>query len=225
MADICGQPALTRLLRRLRRCCTLDGIILATTEHPSDDVLEDWARSENLPCYRGSEEDVLGRVVKAQQEMNSELLVEITGDCILLDPEIVDLGVETFLANECDVVTNAEKLSFPMGFAVQVYRLADLEQVERTVRDAAVREHVSLFFYEHPERYRILHLLAPARWQARDCRFQLDYAEDLRFLTEIYSRLEPVFGDAFGLEEIMNVLRTEPSLAGFNRHCEERAAR
>ncbi len=225
LADICGVPALTRLSRRLRRCRRLDGIILATSVSPADDALERWAVSEGMEVYRGSEEDVLSRVVGAQRKMGSDVVVEITGDCILLDPEIIDLGIETFVENDCDVVTNARKPSFPMGVDVQVYRLRDLEEVERTVTDPAVREHVSLFFYEHPEKYRIIHLRAPARWQAPEFRFQLDYPEDLRFITEIYRRLEPEFGDAFGIEQIMSLIAKEPALPEINRHCAEKPAR
>ena len=225
LADVCGRPALTRLLRRLRRCETVDGIILATSLVPADDVLEDWAKDEGVAIYRGSEEDVLQRVAEAQRRMQSDIVVEITGDCVLLDPEIIDMGVRTFLENDCDVLTNARKPSFPMGMDVQVYGRRDLEEVARTVFDPAVREHVSLYFYEHPEHYRILHMFAPARWCAPDYRFQLDYYEDHHFITEIYRRLEPAYGDAFGLEDIMALLRREPSLVEINRHCEEKSPR
>lgn len=225
LADICGQPALTRLVKRLRRCKMLDGIILATSVSSTDDTLEKWANSERLPFHRGSEEDVLHRVVEAQRKMRSEVVVEITGDCILLDPEIIDLGVKMFLENDCDVVSNGRKPSFPMGVDVQVYRLCDLEEVERTIFDPAVREHVSLYFYEHPERYRIIHLFALHRWYAPNYRFQLDYPEDHQFITEVYRRLEPVYGDAFGLEEIMALLKREPELVEINRHCIEKPVR
>lgn len=224
-SDICGQPALTRLACRLGRCEMLDGIILATTIASADDALENWANSEGLPFHRGSEEDVLLHVVEAQRKMQSEVVVEITGDCILLDREIIDLGVTTFLENDCDVVTNGRKPSFPMGVDVQVYRLRDLEEVERTISDPAVREHVSLYFYEHPEHYRIIHLFAPTRWYGPDYRFQLDYPEDHRFITEVYRRLEPTYGDSFGIEEIMALLKREPALVEINRHCVEKSPR
>lgn len=225
LADICGQPALTRLVRRLRRCTTLHGMVLATTVNPGDDILAAWAQTERVPVYRGSEEDVLARVVAAHQAMDADVVVEITGDCVLLDPEIIDWGVLTFLANDCDVVTNARQPSFPMGVDVQVYRLPALAEVARTVHDAAVREHVSLYFYEHPERYRIIHLCAPPRWHGPGYRLQLDYPEDLRFITEVYRRLAPLYGDAFGLDEIMGVLRREPALLTINQHCPEKAPR
>jgi spore coat polysaccharide biosynthesis protein SpsF len=225
LADVCGKPALTRLLGRLRRARTLDGIILATSVAPADAALERWASAEGVALHRGSEDDVLRRVVEAQRKMEAEVVVEITGDCVLLDPEIIDLGVTSFLENDGDVLTNARKLSFPMGMDVQVYRLADLVEVERTIADPAVREHVSLYFYEHPERYRVIHLFAPARWHAPDYRFQLDYPEDHQFITEVYRRLEPEYGDTFGIEEIMRLLRAAPHLVDINRHCVEKSPR
>ncbi|MNR75306.1 3-deoxy-manno-octulosonate cytidylyltransferase [compost metagenome] len=225
LADVLGQPALTRLIRRLRNCQELDGIILATSTEAADDVLVDWATTEGVPVHRGSEDDVLRRVVEAQRAMNADIVVEITGDCILVDPMLVDWGIQTFLENDCDVVTNARKLSFPLGADLQVYRLSDLEEVERTIYDPAVREHVSLYFYEHPERYRVLHLLAPRCWEAPTYRLHLDYPEDLRFITEVYRRLEPVYGDDFGIDVIMELLREEPELVEINRYCEERSVR
>jgi spore coat polysaccharide biosynthesis protein SpsF len=225
LADVAGQPALNRLLRRLKRCQQLSGIILATTTAPADDVLEQWAHSQDLPVFRGSEEDVLQRVAAAQRQMQSDIVVEITGDCILLDPELIDMGVTTFLENDCDIVSTCRKLSYPMGMDIQVYSLRRLEEVERTIFDSAVREHVSLYFYEHPELYRIIHLFVPARWYAPNYRFQLDYPEDLHFIREVYRHLEPEYGDAFGIEEIMALLRRLPSLVEINRHCLEKSPR
>jgi spore coat polysaccharide biosynthesis protein SpsF len=226
LADVLGKPALARLLERLRAARRLDGIVLAATTAPADDALAAWAAREGLACYRGSEEDVLNRVVEAQRAAGGEIVVEITGDCTLLCPDLVDLAVDSFFANRCDVVSNAgPALGFPMGTDVQVFPLALLEEVERTIDDPAVREHVSLYFYEHPERYRIVHLVAPARWHAPFYRLQLDYPEDLRFIRAVYGALEPLHGPVFGIEEIMALLRRRPELVDINRHCKEKSAR
>ncbi|MDY6793313.1 MAG: spore coat biosynthesis protein F [Thermodesulfobacteriota bacterium] len=221
LADVCGQPSLTRLLRRLRRCQTLDGIILATSSLPQDDPLERWARSENLDIYRGSEEDVLQRVVDAQQSMQSDVVVEITGDCTILDPEIIDMGVTTFLMNDCDVVLSAPEM-YPGGMDVLVYRYSILEDNARTQFDPLVREHVAYYIVRHPEIYRTIKLYPPARWQAPHFRFMLDYPEDLEFIRQVYRRLEPDYGDGFGIEEIMSLMRQEPALLDINSHCDRK---
>lgn len=225
LMDVLGKPALSRLIARLRRSKRLDDIVLATSTAPADDALEAWAKREGVAVHRGSEDDVLGRVVGAHRQMGTDVVVEVTGDCILLDPEIIDWGIETFENNACDVACNVRIPSFAMGLDVQVFRFADLAEVERTVHDPAVREHVSLHFYENPARYRVVHMLAPPRWYAPDHRYQLDYAEDLEFIRQVYARLEPRYGEAFGVEEISAALRAEPHLVDINRHCEEKSAR
>ncbi len=225
LADVHGAPALARLVRRLKRCASLDGIVLATTVNRDDDPLEALASAEGIACHRGSEEDVLLRVVEAHRKMKSEVIVEVTGDATLLDPAVIELGVATFLSGDIDVVSNTWHLTYPQGADVQVFRLSDLEAVEREVADPAVREHVSLFFYEHPERYRIHHLVAPPELRRPDLRFQLDYPEDLAFIREVYGRLGPVHGDGFGTAEILHLLAEHPAIAALNRDCVEKAVR
>jgi spore coat polysaccharide biosynthesis protein SpsF len=226
LMEINGRPAMLRLVDRLRQCRYLDDVIVATTTSESDDVLVAWCEDNRVPCYRGSEEDVLDRVVEAQKFMKSDLVVEITGDSPLTDPEIVDMGIETFLAHDADVVSNCGRtMSWPMGQNVQVFPLRLLEEINRTIGDATVHEHVSLYFYEHPERYRLIELIAPRRWREPGWRMQLDYSEDLKFLNEVYARLEPVHGEGFGLEEVMALLRREPALVAINLHCKEKATR
>ena len=224
----CGteQPALTRLLRRLRRCNRLDDIVLATTVSPADDALASMGdTAKKLPSIAAAKTTCLHRVVQAQTRMKSDVVVEITGDCILLDPELIDMGVKTFLHNDCDVVSNVFPVTFPLGEDVQVFRLSDLAEVERTVFDPAVREHVSLYFYDNPHKYRIFNLFAPLRWHAPEYRFQLDYRADHDFICAIYRHLAPAYGDWFGLEEIMNLLRRKPELLTINSDCQEKLAR
>lgn len=226
LMDINGKPALSRLVDRLGMCRSLDGIVVATSTSEGDDVLARWCNDNGVACYRGSEDDVLNRVVEAQKFMGADLVVEITGDCPLTDPEIVDLGVETFLAHDVDVVSNCgQALTWPMGQYVQVFPLALLDEVDRTIDDPAVHEHVSLYFYDHPERYQLIDLIAPRRWQEPAWRMQLDYPEDLRFQNEVFRRLEPLHGEGFGIEEVMSLLRREPELVQINIHCEEKATR
>ena len=222
LADLNGKPVIERLVNRLKQCSLLDDIILATTVETKDDNLVEWAELNGLGYYRGSEEDVLLRVVEAQQYANSDIVVEITGDCVATDPDIVDIAVATYLANKCDFVTNCEKPFYPPGMYAQVFSLKSLEEVERKVKDHKVREHVSLYFYENSDDYKIIHLMSPPRWQLPDhCRVYIDYPEDLEFLRALYSRLESEKGDSFRSEDIVQILKREPKLMEINMHCQD----
>lgn len=223
LADINGKPALTRVLNRLRHCELLDGIVLATSTDPKDDVVVSWAESEGIHYYRGSEDDVLLRVVEAQQIMDADMVVEVCGDMTLLDRELIDQGIRMFEENDCDVVTTTCKPSYPIGADVVVFRLKDLIWVQENISDPEVREHVSLYFFQHPERYRIINLIAPKRLHAPDKRFVLDTPEDLEFIRAVYTRLEPEYGDDFGIYEVLQLLKEKPELAEINRNIGEKS--
>ena len=226
LADVCGKPALTRVIDRLKASQYVDEIVLATTTHAKDDPLEQCAKDNNIACFRGSEDDVLQRVSDAHKMMGSDFIVEVTGDCILLDVDVIDQGIIMFLENDCDVLSNASKTSFPQGADVQVFRAEDLKWVADNINDDAVREHVSLYFYENPDKYRILHLIAPPRWLAPNQRTQLDYYEDLDFIRRVYEELEPLYGPAdFGAREILQLLNQKPEIREINAHCVNKPVR
>ena len=132
LMDVAGEPALERLVRRLEQARTLDAIVLATTINPADDPIAAWAAERRLPCYRGSEEDVLDRVVNAHRMMASDIVVEICGDAPLLDPRVIDQAVAKFNEGEFDVVSTTQCLTWPQGIDAQVFRLDDLASVAET---------------------------------------------------------------------------------------------
>lgn len=225
MADIGGRPVIGRLVERLQMAKRIDEIVLATSTNTKDDVLAEWAGWHRIACHRGSEGDVLRRVVEALRRAKGEIAVHVCGDTPLLDAAVIDGAVERFLEGGCDGVSNTWKLTYPQGVDAQVFRVDDLAEIADAVGDPAVREHVTLYFYEHPERYRIVHMTAPRDSRGAEYRFQLDYAEDLEFIRTVYARLEPEYGPAFATREIVALLARDSRLAEINRHCSERPPR
>ncbi len=219
LMDVGGKSAIGRVCDRLRQCSKLDGVVLATSVEPADDMLADWAHANGVECYRGSQDDVLDRVLQAQKSLGSDVVVEVTGDCVLLDPQIIDLGIESYFENDCDVATNVTRQTFPIGIDVQVFAVDALDWVARNVDDPDVREHVSLHFYRNPDKYRILTLLAPREWAAPEFRLVLDYEADLDLMRKVYSALEPECGSSFGVGEIIRFLRKHPEIAAVNSGC------
>lgn len=224
MKTILGKPALTHLIERLRRVKRIDEIVVATTVNPADDVAEDLARSLGVRCFRGSEEDVLDRVARAAASVAADVIVEITGDCPLLAPEVIERALDIYLTSDYDVVCNTWKPSYPQGVDAQVFAYRLLEEVSKKALDAPYREHVSLYFYEHPQEYKIHVFAAPPEFRAPELRFQLDYPEDLEFITAIYEELYPR-NPEFSLQEIFDLLRRRPELRQINAHCVEKPLR
>ena len=206
LADLAGKPALTRMLHRVRMAQTLDDIVVATTDQPPDDPITEWAACEGVDVFRGSEDDVLDRVLHAHEAMRSDVIVELCGDCPLIDPAIIDSAVRRFLVGDCDIVTTTEPQSYPQGLDVEVFALSTLRQIAFEDPDAQAREHVSIDFYRNPERWRLVGLRAPVTQHRPDVRLLLDHPTDLAFLTRLCADLDARCGEAFTTDDILALL-------------------
>jgi spore coat polysaccharide biosynthesis protein SpsF len=221
---ILGRPMLELLIERLGRACRLDQIVLATTTNATDDSLEDLTTRLGVFCFRGSEEDVLARVLGAAHATGTELIVEITGDCPLIDPEVVDRVVDVFRANRVDYASNDLKQTYPNGLGTAVFPTAVLEAVARLTDDPVDHEHVSLYIYEHPERFALSNLESglPERWW--NLRLTVDTLDDFNLIRTIYEKLYPQKPD-FALQDVIELLEREPELLALNRHIQQKAVR
>lgn len=213
LKPIAGVPALARMIRRVRAASSLDGIVVATTDRPDDAAVAALAEAEGVAVFRGSEDDVLDRVLRAQQAMQSDVIVELCGDCPLIDPAVIDRAVARYREGGADLVTTTQPQSYPQGMDVEVFARSALEEVAATVDDADVREHVSLHFYRNPGRYRVEGLIAPVEAHAPDVRLLLDYPEDLVTLDALWMALEQRLGTRFSTADVLTLLQSRPDLA------------
>ena len=217
------ETTLSLLVKRLQKCKYLDDIIVATTTESRDEIICDWCKDNSIKFFRGSEQDVLDRVVKSHEKINSDLVVEITADCPFTDPKIVDFGIENFLKKDVDVVTNCGiNLTWPIGMYVQVFPLKILKWVNENINKSYVHEHVSIYFYENPDKYKVYEFLAPKFLSFPDIRMVLDYQEDYIFLSKLYEILIIENGLYFSLEDAMKILEKNPEFLNINKHCIER---
>jgi len=216
LLEAAGEPMLAHLVRRLRAVPSLQGIVLATTVNPTDDVLEAFARKTGIGCHRGSEEDVMLRVIGAARSADADVIVEITGDCPIIDPSIVELVIRSYLNNEADYVSNAHVRSYPDGMDVQVFRRETLERSAAMTSDELDHEHVTLHIRNHPEVFRPVHVVAPPDLHWPELGLTLDEPGDyalLRHLIETLGRSNPLFGCG----AVLSLLRAQPKLLELNR--------
>lgn len=214
LAEIAGRPALTLMIERLRRVPSLDGIVIATTVNATDDPIVDLAGRLGVGCFRGSEEDVLLRVLGAAEAHFIDVIVETTGDCPLIDPAVVERTIQAYRASGIDYVSNVLRRSYPIGMDTQVFARSVLADVASRTSDPFDHEHVSVFIYRHPELYSLLNVAAPARQNDPALRLTLDTPEDLRLLRAVAD----IVGPAGDLDAIISLLRDKPSLRDFNNH-------
>lgn len=225
LKDLAGKPALVHLIERLKRSKYLNGIVIATTTNPTDDIVVETAKSQGVMYYRGSEEDVLLRTVEAAEATATDFIVQITSDCPLLDHETIDKVIERIYEHSyIDYAANQLVRTYPIGFSVEVFRTEHLRQVEQTINDPAVREHVSLYFYEHPEKYCLSNVEAPHFLHHPDYRLTLDTDEDYRLIQNIYEALYPI-KPTFDLYDITRYLQKNATIRSLNQHVQQKKAR
>jgi spore coat polysaccharide biosynthesis protein SpsF len=225
LMDLGGKPALVRLIERLKRSKYLHEIVIATTINQEDDVVVKTAEEQGVLYYRGSEEDVLARTVEAAEATGTDYIVQITSDCPLIDAETIDRVIERMLEHPyLDYVGNSLVRTYPLGYSTEIFRTEALREVERTIDDPAVREHVSLYFYENPEIYRLSNVEAPLFLRHPEYRLTLDTQEDYRVIKHVFEALYEEKSD-FTLYDITRYLIQHPEVAAWNRHIQQKKAR
>ena len=216
-----GRPMVTWLMERLQRCRTVDVVCLATSSQDDDDPLERTANDAGIECYRGPLDDVLGRVLGAAKSVEADLIVEMTGDCPLADPAIVDAAVERYLRGGYDYLINLlDGFTFPNGFDIQVYSVELLEEVSRLANDPQDRVDVTPYIYHNADRYRCLNLLAPEALDRPRYRLCVDHEEDFEAVSRIFEALHPAKPE-FNAFDIVRFLDERPDLASMNTNGED----
>jgi len=222
LKPILGKPMLALQIERIRQSRLIDRIILATSTTPQDDALEQLATDLDIECFRGSESDVLGRVVGALKAFSVDLHVEFQGDNPMPDPLLVDSIIGFYLkhAGEYDYVTNALKTTYPPGAEVSVYPAAVLIEAEEQATDFKLREHVGIHIYQHPERFRICNLAAPPWLSCPDLHVEVDTEEDFRVVSRIFEHFYPR-NPGFSLAQVIEFAEAE-GLIALNKDVERR---
>lgn len=215
MLPFVGKPDLEMMIERLKRSKTLDDIVVATTMNKQDDVIVNLCRSLKIPFYRGSEEDVLGRLTAAAASVNADIIVETTSDCPVIDWRHVDHLVSLFFSGNYDYVSNIIVRSFPIGFDTQVFPFSVLQKVENIAKEHTYREHPSFYIYTHPMEFRLKNWKARGKMFWPDLRVTLDTKEDYQLLCEVFGHFYPENPD-FSANDVVDFLRLHPEVVAIN---------
>ena len=224
MMDLMGKPVLERLLERAQRAGKVDEIVVATSENAKDDVIADFCKLTCTPFFRGSEKDVLRRILNALLQHGADVGVELFGDCPLIDPAIIDQHVSFFLDNmgKYDFVGNDLKSTYPPGTEVEVYSVAALEDAANRTKDPEIREHGTLFIRQHPEIYRLYNIEAPEELHYPEMEIELDTAEDFQVIEAIFRHFLEQGKRDFDTCDVVEFMLENPEIQAINQKVERR---
>jgi len=231
LADIAGQPMLTRVYVRTSRAATITETVFATTTDPTDDPVAEYCDFAGIPFTRGNLRDVLDRYYQTAKAFNANVIVRITADCPVIDPVLIDDCVNTLLEDEYDFVCNRLPPPFgrtyPIGLDTEVCTFAALETAWKDAKETFHREHVMPYLYERielsavncqlsegvsPRGFKIAQLHHTTDFG--DYRWTVDTPEDLEFMQQIYARFNE--RDDFSWKDVLQVVHDNPELAAIN---------
>ena len=210
-----GKSVLEHVIERLKKSKKIDKIIVATSVNSENIAIEELCDSKNVPCFKGSEDDVLDRyyqACKAFNVNNNDHVVRITADCPLIDYEVVDDVIIRHVENNNDYTSNTIVPSFPDGLDCEVFTFLSLETAWKNAVLSSEREHVTLYIKNHPELFKLENILNDE--DLSDLRWTLDEQEDFEFINQIYLCFSN--SETFLSDDILNVLKEKPDLLKIN---------
>jgi len=217
LMETAGKPLLELMIERLSRVPSLDGIVIATTVNQTDNPIANLAARLGIGCYRGSEDDVLQRVLDTARAFDADVIVETTGDCPLIDPDLVEICVQGYLDSGVDYASNVLQRTYPVGMDTQVFATDILADVASRTDDVNDHEHVSLYIYRHPEIYSLKNFPGPEELTHPEMGLTLDTQEDFDLIAKIFETLYPQ-NPKFGLADVLALVKRRPELLTINQN-------
>lgn len=218
LKKVLGKAMLEHQIERVKRSKTIDQIILATTSKSEDKQIVRLGKRLKVKVFAGSENDVLDRYYRAAVKFGvNGNIVRLTGDCPLMDPEIIDAVVNFYLKNKknCQYANNVDPPTFPDGMDVEVFSFEALKTAWQNADLLSEREHVTPYIRNHPEKFKVKNF--QSRKNLSRHRLVLDNKEDFILIKRIFTSLYPR-NKNFTLRDILEFLKRNPKLALVNAY-------
>lgn len=224
LLPIDDQSMLYHVVRQIKYSKFIKDVIIVTTNSVEDDLIIDFCKKYNVKFFRGSSDDVLDRYYQCAKKFQADPVLRISSDCPLIDPEIIDKVIIKFSKNTYDYVgSNVMKIlskwenstcNFPQGMAIEISTFKALEKAWKESKKPSEREHVFPYIQSNPQLFRISNVVNRSNLSYIRC--TVDREEDLRFVREIYKRVNKKM--AIHVRDIVKIVKKEPALLEINNN-------
>lgn len=211
---LAGVPMIGQIAQRVRRAQKVDEVVIATTDAPADQVVVDLGQRLGIRVHRGSVEDISERLLGAAT--GADIVVQITGDCPLVDPKLVDRAIELLEQEQADYVSNSlHTCTYPIGFDVRAFTMEALLRSMSLSNDPIDRVHGSYFIARRPDLFRHVGWDAPPALRYEGLRLTVDEPADYELVYRIYDELA-YQNPEFGVTEVIALMRKNPAWVQIN---------
>ena len=210
-------------MNALKKSKLITKSIVVCSEYVKDDVLVECLKKNNTEYFRGSENDVLSRFYHTAVKENADLVVRITADCPLLDPEIVDMVIHEALIHKTDYCSNVGIRTYPRGYDVEVFTFNVLKKMFFETENKDDREHVTLYIYKNLNLFNTLNVPAPSEKQHSDWRICIDTEEDYKLMQKIFDYYKNK--DLIKYDDVIELFKKYPELPKINSTVKQKTVR
>jgi spore coat polysaccharide biosynthesis protein SpsF len=210
LEEINGVPMILRQVDRIARAKRINKLIVATSDHSSDDLLVELLERHGVETFRGPLENVYLRFLEVIQSEVDNYFVRLTGDCPLVMPDIIDELLESFNPEKYDYMSNTIEPSFPDGLDVEVFTRASFLSLQDLSLTREELEHVTLAFHQNVDIFKLANFSGSL--DRSNMRWTVDYPEDLEFVRSVYGHFKGQ-ESTFDYEQVLDFLSSKPKLA------------
>jgi spore coat polysaccharide biosynthesis protein SpsF len=216
------------LIDRIKKSNYVKKILIATTQNKIDDKIVRIAKKNKCLFFRGSENNVLSRLVLGTKKHKENSIIQLTGDNPLIDAKIIDYMASFFISKypRYDFVTNNNLFnktrSVPIGMNVSIFKKSSLQKIITLAKKEDHFEHPTLYFYrEGRKKFKIKNVKMPEKWCSKlNPRLTLDTKEDLKFLRKIYEKLKNIKN--FTISDILNFIENNRDILKINNKIKQK---
>jgi spore coat polysaccharide biosynthesis protein SpsF len=206
LLKIKGKAALHYLVSRLQHVEGINDVVIATTRRECDKPLVEWAVSNKIRCHKGSLDDVLGRFYGAALEYDADIAIKANGDCPLLSPEVINMGIRQCVCEEYEFLTGKNQYTgLPFGLGAEIIMMPALSRLEILAKTDYHRDNITTYIFENPKKFHWAPINVLQKWKAPRMSLTLDTADDLKKIKRIIEGLGGSIPGEWKIEEIIEI--------------------
>lgn len=215
LKDICGKPALQRMIERVQKSEMVDEVMIVTSIEKNNLPILRLCSEVGVRVGIGSEDDVLDRFYQTAKLLKPEYVIRLTADCPCFDAELLDLAISD-MSSDADYMGMISE-SFADGLDLEIMKFSALEKAWREAKHSFEREHVTQYILRHPEQFKLQNFESPIGYFGNH-RWTVDESEDFELVTKIYEHFNAICENTyFGYKDILGYLFEYPEIAEINR--------
>jgi spore coat polysaccharide biosynthesis protein SpsF len=216
LKEICSNPMLDWVIKRAGRSQMVSQTLVASTISSDDEPIARYCEQNDISLYRGSEFDVLDRYYQAASSANANIIVRLTADCPLIDPDLIDKTIQTLLAENADFAANRlpppYHRTYPIGLDVEVATFTALETAWKNAAEGFEREHVMPYLYDPTHGMKFV--VVDHDVDLGELRWTVDTPEDLEFIRQVSHRFD--CRNDFSWLDVLKLVEENPELNEIN---------